>query len=140
VAAAVKQLRPQAKVFGVEPELAGDTAASFRSGKIVTWPAELVSRTMADGLRTQSVGVRNFAHIQAFVDGIITVNEAQIRAAMRAIMAVARLIPEPSGAVAAAALLFNQAELPSYTKAVAVVSGGNVAPELLARVLTESNP
>ena len=139
VAAAVKQLRPQAKVFGVEPELAGDTAASFRTGKIVTWPAELVSRTMADGLRTQSVGVRNFAHIQAFVDRIITVNEAEIRAAMRAIMAVTRLIPEPSGAVAAAALLFHQAELPSYTKAVAVVSGGNVAPELLARVLTESN-
>ena len=139
VAAAVKQIRPQAKVYGVEPELAGDTAASFRSGKIVTWPAELVSRTMADGLRTQSVGVRNFAHIQAFVDGIITVNEAQIRSAMRAIVAVARLVPEPSGAVAAAALLFHHAELPSYTKAVAVVSGGNVAAELLAKVLTESN-
>src|SRR5271157_4090732 len=65
VAAAVKQLRPQAKVFGVEPELAGDTAESFRTGAIVTWPAELVSRTIADGLRTQSVGVRNFAHIRA---------------------------------------------------------------------------
>ena len=57
VAAAVKQLRPQAKVFGVEPELAGDTAESFRTGSIVTWPAELASRTIADGLRTQSVGV-----------------------------------------------------------------------------------
>jgi threonine dehydratase len=139
VAAAVKQLRPEAKVFGAEPELAGDTAASFRSGKIVTWPAELTSRTIADGLRTQSVGERNFAHIQAFVDGIIIVNEAEIRAAMRAIVAVARLVPEPSGAVAAAALLFHEAELPIYTKAVAVVSGGNVAPELLAQVLTEPN-
>jgi threonine dehydratase len=59
VAAAVKQLRPQAKVFGVEPELAGDTAESFRTGKIVTWGAELTSRTIADGLRTQSVGERN---------------------------------------------------------------------------------
>jgi threonine dehydratase len=139
VAAAVKQLRPEAKVFGAEPELAGDTAASFRSGKIVTWPAELTSRTIADGLRTQSVGERNFAHIQAFVDGIIIVNEAEIRAAMRAIVAVARLVPEPSGAVAVAALLFHEAELPIYTKAVAVVSGGNVAPELLAQVLTEPN-
>ncbi len=139
VAAAVKQLRPKAKVFGVEPELAGDTAASFRSGKIVTWPAELTSRTIADGLRTQSVGERNFAHIQAFVDGIIIVNEAEIRAAMRAIVAVTRLVPEPSGAVAVAALLFHEAELPAYTKAVAVVSGGNVAPELLAKVLTEDN-
>ncbi|MFZ0744805.1 MAG: threonine/serine dehydratase [Terracidiphilus sp.] len=137
VATAVKQLRPKAKVFGVEPELAGDTAASFRTGKIVTWPAELTSRTIADGLRTQSVGVRNFAHIQAYVDGIITVNEAEIRAAMRAIVSVARLVPEPSGAVAAAALLFHASELPRYRKAVAVVSGGNVAPAMLAEVLTE---
>jgi threonine dehydratase len=138
VAAAVKQLRPQAKVFGVEPELAGDAAQSFRTGSIVTWAAELTSRTIADGLRTQSVGVRNFAHIQAFVDGIVTVTEAEIRAAMRAIVSTTRLVPEPSGAVAAAALLFHAAELPAYTKAVAVVSGGNVDPALLAHILTEA--
>jgi threonine dehydratase len=138
VAAAIKQLRPQTKVFGVEPELASDTAESYRTGAIVTWPAELTSRTIADGLRTQCVGVRNFAHIQAFVDGIITVTESEIRAAMRAIVAATRLVPEPSGAVAAAALLFDAAELPSYTKAVAVVSGGNVAPALLAEVLTDA--
>jgi threonine dehydratase len=138
VAAAVKQLRPQTRVFGIEPELAGDTAESFRTGAIVTWPAELVSRTFADGLRTQSVGVRNFAHIQAFVDGIVTVTEAEIRAAMRAIVAATRLVPEPSGAVASAALLFQAHQLPAYHKAVAVVSGGNVDPALLADVLTES--
>jgi threonine dehydratase len=138
VSAAVKQLRPQARVFGVEPELAGDTAESFRAGSIVTWPAELTNRTLADGLRTQSVGERNFAHIQAFVDGMITVTEAEIRAAMRAIVAVSRLVPEPSGAVAAAALLFHAAELPVYTKAVAVLSGGNVEPALLAEVLTDT--
>jgi threonine dehydratase len=138
VAAAVKQLKPSAHVHGVEPELAGDTAESFRSGSIVTWPAELTSRTIADGLRTQSVGVHNFAHIRAFVDGIVTVTEAEIRAAMRAIVAATRLVPEPSGAVAAAALLFHADKLPAYRKAVAVVSGGNVAPEMLAEVLTES--
>ena len=139
IATAVKLLNPKAKVFGVEPELAGDTAESFRTGKIVTWEAERTSRTIADGLRTQSVGVRNFAHIQAYVEGIITVTEAEIRAAMRAIVAVARLVPEPSGAVTTAALLFHAAELPPYRKAVAVVSGGNVDPKLLAEVLTESN-
>jgi threonine dehydratase len=138
IAAAVKQLRPQVKVLGVEPELAGDAAESFRSGKIVEWPAELTGRTIADGLRTQSVGVRNFAHIQAFVDSILTVSEAEIRAAMRAIVATTRLVPEPSGAVATAALLFHAAQLPAYGKAVAVVSGGNVAGELLAGVLTET--
>jgi threonine dehydratase len=118
VAAAVKQLRPQTKVFGVEPELAGDTAESFRTGSIVTWPAEFTSRTLADGLRT--------------------VTEAEIRAAMRAIVSVTRLVPEPSGAVAAAALLFHASELPPYTTAVAVVSGGNVDPALLAQILTEA--
>jgi threonine dehydratase len=138
-ATAVKLLRPEAKVMGVEPELAGDAAESFNSGSIVTWAAELTSRTIADGLRTQSVGVRNFAHIQAYVDGIITVTEAEIRAAMRAIVATTRLVPEPSGAVTTAALLFHGAELPAYRKAVAVVSGGNVDPKLLAEVLTESD-
>lgn len=140
VATAVKLLRPEARVFGVEPELAGDTAESFRTGAIVTWPAELTSRTIADGLRTQSVGERNFAHIRRFVDGIITVTEAEIRAAMRAIIATARLVPEPSGAVSTAALLFHSAELPAYRKAVAVVSGGNASPALLAEVLTETTP
>jgi threonine dehydratase len=144
VATAVKLsmdgLRPNAKVIGVEPELAGDTAESFRTGKIVTWPAELTSRTIADGLRTQSVGTRNFAHIQAYVDAIVTVTEAEIRAAMRAIVAVTRLVPEPSGAVTTAALLFHAAELPPYKKAVAVLSGGNVDPKLLAEVLTEAQP
>jgi len=137
VAAAVKQLLPGVKVFGVEPELAGDAAESFRTGKIVTWGAELTSRTIADGLRTQSVGERNFAHIQAFVEGIITVTEAEIRAAMRAIVAATRLVPEPSGAVPVAALLFHGAQLPEYRRAAAVVSGGNVDPALLAEVLTE---
>src|SRR3984885_6643346 len=140
IAAAVKQLRPGAKVFGIEPELAGDAAESFRKGSIVEGPAELTSRTIADGLRTQSVGTRNFAHIQAFVDGILTVSEAEIRAAMRAIVAATRLVPEPSGAVATAALLFHGDELPNYRKAVAIVSGGNVDPALLAQVLTETEP
>ena len=137
VAAAVRQLRPKAVVVGVEPELAGDAAESFRQGKIVTWAAELTSRTIADGLRTQSVGLRNFAHIQAFVDRIITVSESEIRAAMRAIVAATRLVPEPSGAVTTAALLFHGHELPPYKKAVAIVSGGNVAPEMLAEILLE---
>jgi threonine dehydratase len=139
IAVAVAQLKPGAKIVGVEPELAGDAAESFRAGRVVEWPAERTTRTIADGLRTQSLGTRNFAHIQAFVDRIITVTEAEIRAAMRAIVATARLVPEPSGAVAAAALLFHAAELPPYQQAVAVVSGGNVDPALLAEVLTESS-
>ena len=137
VAAAVKQLSPTTWVIGVEPELARDAAESYRTGKIATWAAELTSRTLADGLRTQNVGIRNFAHIQAFVDDIITVTESEIRAAMRAIVAATRLVPEPSGAVATAALLFHADKLPKYRTAVAVVSGGNVDPALLAEILLE---
>ena len=138
IATAVKRISPRTKVFGVEPELAADAAESYRTGNLATWPAELTSRTIADGLRTQSVGARNFAHIRAFVDGIITVTEAEIRAAMRAIVGQARIVPEPSGAVSSAALLFHRTELPQFKRAVAVVSGGNVDPALLAEVLTES--
>jgi threonine dehydratase len=57
---------------------------------------------------------------------------------MRAIVAATRLVPEPSGAVAAAALLFHAAELPAFSTAAAVVSGGNVDPALLAQILTEA--
>jgi threonine dehydratase len=134
-ATAVKLLKPDTKVFGIEPELAADAAESFRTGNLVTWPAELTTRTICDGLRTQCLGERNFAHIQQHVDGIITVTEAEVRAAMRAIVATARLVPEPSGAATTAALLFHSHELPPYRKAVAIVSGGNVDPKLLADVL-----
>jgi len=138
IATAVKRISPKTKVFGVEPELAADATESYKTGKLTTWPAELTSRTIADGLRTQSVGFRNFEHIQTFVDGIITVTEAEIRAAMRAVVGCARIVPEPSGAVSSAALLFHRTELPEFKTAVAVVSGGNVDPGLLAEVLTES--
>ncbi len=135
VAAAVKHLRPQTRVLGVEPELAADARESFRSGRLATWPAEQTSRTIADGLRTQSLGRLNFEHIRAHVDDILTVTEDEIRAAMRHLLFDARLTPEPSGAVTTAALLFHTAQLPSFRSAVAILSGGNVEPSLLARVI-----
>jgi threonine dehydratase len=135
VAAAIKHLRPQCRVIGVEPELAADAHASFRAGHIVTWPAEKTSRTLADGLRTQSLGHLNFEHIRAYVDDIVTVSEDEIRAAMRRILFDARLTPEPSGAVTSAALLFHAAELLPFQNAVAILSGGNVEPDCLAEVL-----
>lgn len=135
VAAAVKHLRPQCRVIGVEPELAADAQESFRSGRLVNWPAEQTSRTMADGLRTQSLGQLNFEHIRAYVDDIITVSEDEIRAAMRRLLLDARLTPEPSGAVTTAAILFHAAELLPFQRAVAIMSGGNVEPDLLAQVI-----
>jgi threonine dehydratase len=133
-AAAVRHLKPEVRVLGIEPELAGDAQESFRGGKLVSWPAELTTRTIADGLRTQSMGELNFLHVRAFVDDIITVTEDEIREAMRSLYK-AGLTPEPSGAVTTAAVLFHQEKLLPYLKVVAVMSGGNVEPEVLRSIL-----
>jgi threonine dehydratase len=135
VAAAIRQQRPECRVVGVEPELAGDAAASLRQGKIVQYTADQTTRTLADGLRTQSLGDLNFAHIQRYVERVITVTEQEIVQAMRRIAWDARLIAEPSGAVATAALLFHRHELPPHRTAVAIISGGNAEPATLLRVL-----
>src|SRR5215472_6431979 len=137
VSAAVKLSGSHAKVVAVEPELANDAQQSFRKGEIVELPADRVSSTLADGLRTQSIGPVNFEHIRRFVDDIVTVSEEEIRTAMRRMMTSARIVPEPSGAVTFAAWMFHAAELPMARKTVAVVSGGNVDPQVLARVLDE---
>jgi threonine dehydratase len=137
VAAAVKLTRPEARVIGVEPELACDAAQSFKGGSIVAFTGDQTSRTAADGLRTQSVGALNFAHMQAYVDDIVTVTEAEIREAMRQMIFAARLVPEPSGAVALAAALFHRDQLPRSRETVAVMSGGNVEPSVLRSVLEE---
>jgi threonine dehydratase len=137
VASAIKLSGSKAKVIGVEPELANDAQQSFRSGKIVQLPAERVSSTLADGLRTQSIGQRNFEHIRAFVDDIITITEDEIREAVRRMVKEARIVAEPSGVVTFAAALFHSDDLPASKKTVAVVSGGNIEPQLLAQIITE---
>lgn len=135
VATAIKLGKPDARVFGIEPELAGDAQESFRGGKLVSWPAEMTTRTMADGLRTQSLGNLNFEHVRAYVDDIITVKEDEIAAAMRVLLYQARLTPEPSGAVTTAAMLFHLNELLPFRNAVVIMSGGNVEPEVLRRMV-----
>jgi threonine dehydratase len=137
ISAAIKLSGSKAKIVGVEPELANDAQQSFRKGEIVELPAESVSSTLADGLRTQSVGPINFEHIRHFVDDMITVTEDEIRNAMRRIITNARIVAEPSGAVTFAAWLFHASELPESKQAVVVVSGGNVEPQLLVQVLSE---
>ena len=132
VATALKKLRTDVRVVGVEPELAADALESLRDGRVVRWPAEWTERTMADGLRVQALGRIPFAHLRAFLDEIVTVSEEEIAAAMRVLAIEARLVAEPSGAAAPAALL---RERPTDGVSVAIVSGGNVDPELYARVL-----
>jgi threonine dehydratase len=137
IAAALKLSRPDVRVIGVEPELAADAQASLRSGKLVEFPAEQVGRTIADGLRVRKLGEAPFEHVRAYVDDIITVSEDEILAAMRRLALRVRLVAEPSGAVPFAAYLFHRDELPDTRINVAVVSGGNVEPQLLAKVLAD---
>jgi len=134
ISAALKLSNPNIKVIGVEPELAADAQASLRAGRIVSSPAEQVSQTLADGLRTQSIGAINFEHIRAYVDDIVTVTEDEIREAMRALSGNTKTLAEPSGAVAPAAFLFHSDELPNTKINVAVISGGNIDPTLLAEL------
>lgn len=132
VAAAIKLTNPKIKVIGVEPELAADAQASLRAGKIVHFPAEQVSRTIADGLRTQSIGSINFEHVRAFVDDIVTVSEDEILTAMKVLAENSATVAEPSGAVATAGFLFRRDQLPQAKINVAIISGGNIEPSILA--------
>ena len=125
------------QVWGCEPELAGDAAESFQTKTLVEWPAEKTTRTICDGLRTQSLGVMNFQHILRFVDGILTVSEDEIRTAAKVILAATKLVAEPSGAVTLAAALFHAEELPKARKVVAILSGGNLEPGLRAELEAE---
>jgi threonine dehydratase len=126
------------QVWGCEPELAGDAAESFRTKTLVEWPAAKTTRTIADGLRTQSLGERNFAHILRFVDGIVTVTEDEIREALRVILKATAIVAEPSGAVALAAALFHAHELPPARRVVAILSGGNLDPDLRTELAEET--
>ncbi len=138
VSAALKALRPGIKVIGVEPEFAADAQASFRAGTIQTISGEIAGRTIADGLRSQSIGPINFEHIRKYVDDMITVTEQEIRQALRHLLFSARILAEPSGAVTTAAAMFHAQQLPSAGPTVAVVSGGNVDPKIFSEILTGS--
>jgi threonine dehydratase len=116
VAVAIKARNPSAKVIGVEPEFAADARDSLRAGHPVAWQAAQTARTIADALRIEQVG--------------------ELPGAMRQLATGARLVAEPGGSVAVAACLFRSGELPKATHPVAILSGGNVDPAMLARALT----
>ena len=134
VATAIKLSKPAVKIIGAEPALAADAQASLRSGKIVSFTADEVTRTVADGLRTQSIGPINFEHMLRYVDDIVSVSEDEIREAMRRLAANSKTTAEPSGAVAVAAFLFHRDELPRTKLNVAIISGGNIEPQMLADI------
>jgi threonine dehydratase len=142
VAAAIKQTRPDVAVIGVEPVGAAAMKASVDAGHPVTLAK---TATIADGLMPVRPGDLTFAHVQRFVDHVITVEDPDIIKAVLWIFANARLVAEPSGATTTAAVLSGalDAALPIAGPIVAIVSGGNMAPETLAdlaRVASSPEP
>jgi threonine dehydratase len=132
VATAVKSLAPHIAVIGVEPAVAADAAESLAAGMVRIWPEDRMLSTIADGLRTP-LSELTLAHLSAYLDAIVTVTEDEILDTVRTLARKGRLIAEPSGAVAPAAVLHHRDELPAG-RTVAVVSGGNLDPALAARL------
>jgi threonine dehydratase len=131
VALAVKSLSPRTRVIGVEPSGAADAQASLRTGRLVTWEE---THSIADGLRATHVGALPFALIRRHVDDIVTVGDDEIRAAVLALHRHAKLVVEPSGATAFAAAMHGKLDL-TGRRVVALLSGGNIDPALLAQWL-----
>lgn len=132
-AIAAKALRPAARIFGVEPELANDTFLSLRAGERVEIDPP---PTIADGLRSPKPGALTFPVIQESVEAIVLVSEDEIREAMRFLLLRMKILVEPSGAVAAAAVL-NRKIPPELGRVGVILSGGNVDPDQLASIMQE---
>lgn len=136
IATAIHALAPAAKVIGVEPELAADARDSLRRGQPVAWPPGATQATIADALRVTPVGALPLRHMLQYVDDIVTVTDGEIRETVRRLVSEAHLVAEPGGAVAVAACLLRPESLPGARAPVAVLSGGNIDPGLLAALLT----
>jgi threonine dehydratase len=134
-ALAARQLAPDCRVVGVEPEAGNDVQRSFRSGEIVQID---VPQTIADGAQTQAPGKLTFSIIQALVNDIVTVGDAALVNAMRFFAERMKLVVEPTGALAAAAVF--EGRMPVAGKRVGVIiSGGNIDPVRYGQLLAGAN-
>lgn len=130
-AIAARDMQPRIRIFGAEPELANDTFLSFQAGHRVEIPTP---ETIADGLRSPCPGEFTFPILRRLAEAILLVSEEEIRAAMRFLLARMKLLVEPSGAAAAAAVLHRK--LPAGIRSAGVIlSGGNLDLEALPGLL-----
>lgn len=131
VSTAAKGINPAIRCFAVEPETGDDTKQSFARGERVSIPPP---PTIADGLRVQSPGALTFPILQQNAADVLTVSDTEIVETIKFLLFRMKLVVEPSGAAAAAAVLTDK--LPGDTKRVGVIlSGGNIDPEALAKLL-----
>jgi threonine dehydratase len=135
VSAAIKQSKPHVAVIGVEPAGAAKMKASVDAGHPVTLPK---TATIADGLMPVRPGDLTFAHVQAFVDDLVTVEDDEIVEATLWLFNRAKVVVEPSGAAALAAILSGKIKVTGPT--VAILSGGNIALEKIAELALRVTP
>ena len=134
VALAVQSLSPGTRIFGVEPELYDDARRSLVSGRRET--AAPTVRTLCDSLETPSTGELTFPILRERLSAIVTVSDAEVAAALRLAFSTLKLVVEPGGAVGLAALMAGRIPgIPPGACVGLVLSGGNVDPDLFARVL-----
>jgi threo-3-hydroxy-L-aspartate ammonia-lyase len=131
IATAVKTLSPRTRVIGVEPQASDDVARSLASGRR---ERVVVGATIADGQQTATPGELTWPVIQRLVDQVVTVSDEQIVGAMRVLFERCKLVAEPSGASALAALLSGTVSLPGKRVGV-VVSGGNIGAQAFATLM-----
>jgi len=135
VASAAKELKPNIRCFPVEPGTADDTRQSFLKGERISIPPPT---TIADGLRVQSPGTLTFPIIQKIAEDVLTVSDEEIIQTIRFMLFRMKLLVEPSGAAAAAAVMFKK--LPAEVKQVGVVlSGGNIDGSVLSNVIGQDS-
>ena len=133
VCAALRRLRPGLRLIGVEPSGAASMRAAIDADEVVTLPG---TRTIADGLMPVRVGDLTFRHVRDLADDVVTVEDDMIREAARFLLLRRKLVVEYSGAATVAALLSGAVRSPGRT--VAVLSGGNVDPAIVAELAAES--
>lgn len=131
VACAIKELKPECKVYGVQAEGAPSMFNSLRDGKIETL-AEV--NTVADGIAVKQPGDKTFEMCQKYVDGIVTVSEEEIASAILMLLEKHKMVAEGAGAVSVAAAMYNKADIHGK-KTVCIISGGNVDINILDRII-----
>jgi threonine dehydratase len=140
VAAAVKQRRPSARVYGVEPDLADSMRRSLAAGEVV----RVAATSVADGLNAPSAGEWTLPLVRAFVDDVVVLGDAEILAGLRFALERTKQVVEPAGAAALAALLLGRVPVRHGERACVVLSGGNLdlarAGELLAGAAPLASP
>ena len=131
IAIAVKEQRPEVKVIGVQAEACAPVPASLRAGEPVQAPRAL---TIADGIAVKQPGALTLELLERYLDEVVVVPEDDIAEAMVLLLERAKLVVEGAGAVGVAALLGERVGCPGHGTVVAVLSGGNVDPGLLASI------